>query len=183
MFYNESSGNTAIGNRSLSNNISGTNNTAIGNGADVATAALTNATAIGYGASVGASNTIQLGNTSVSAVNTSGALNGGNTATSTISGFAANMNTQTGTSYSLTATDNGKIITLNNASAITLTVPTLFAGFNCMIVQLGVGAVTFTASGVTINNRNSFTKTAGTNAIATLIALTSTTFISAGDMQ
>ena len=72
---------------------------------------------------------------------------------------------------------------LNNASAITLTVPSLFAGFNCMIVQTGAGEVTISGSGVTINNRSSNTKTAGTNAIATLIALSSTSFISSGDMK
>jgi hypothetical protein len=112
-----------------------------------------------------------------------GNLVGANVATSTISGFAANMNTQTGTSYTLQASDNGKIITLNNASSITLTVPALFTGFNCMIVQLGAGQVTLTTSGTTISNRSSFTKTAGTNAIATLIGLSGTSFISAGDMQ
>ena len=111
-----------------------------------------------------------------------GPLSGGNTATSTLSGFAANMNAQTGTTYTLTAADNGKIITLNNAGAITLTVPTLFAGFNCMIVQLGAGQVTLTASSTTISNRSGLTKTAGTNAIVTLIGLSSTAFISAGDM-
>lgn len=113
----------------------------------------------------------------------SGNLVGANSATSTISGFSANMNTQTGTTYTLLASDNGKIITLNNASAITLTVPALFTGFNCMIVQLGAGQVTITASGTTISNRSSYTKTAGVNAIATLIGLSSTSFISAGDMQ
>ena len=112
-----------------------------------------------------------------------GNLVGANTATSTISGFAANMNTQTGTSYTLLASDNGKIITLNNASAITLTVPALFTGFNCMIVQLGAGEVTLTPSGTTISNRSSYTKTAGTNAIVSLIGLSGTTFISAGDMR
>lgn len=112
-----------------------------------------------------------------------GALTGDNTATSTISGFSANMNTQTGTSYTLLASDNGKIITLNNASAITLTVPALFTGFNCMIVQLGAGEVTLTPSGTTISNRSSYTKTAGTNAIVSLIGLSGTTFISAGDMR
>ena len=114
----------------------------------------------------------------------SSAVAGNNTAGATLAGFSANMNTQTGTTYTLTTSDNGKIITLNNASAITLTVPTLFTGFNCMIVQLGAGVVTFTAgSGVTISNRGSNTKTAGTNAIATILSLTGTTFISSGDMS
>ena len=118
------------------------------------------------------------GNTSLS-----GTLTGNATGASTLAGFSANMNAQTGTTYTLTAADNGKIITLNNSGAITLTVPSLFAGFNCMIVQLGAGTVTLTASGTTISNRSSLTKTAGANAIVTLIGLTSTTFISAGDMQ
>lgn len=114
----------------------------------------------------------------------SGPLTGGNTSTSTISGFGANINSQTGTTYTITAADNGKIITMNNASAITLTVPnTLFAGFNCMVVQLGAGQVTLSGSGVTISNRSGFTKTGGANAILTLLAINSTTFISSGDMS
>src|SRR5665213_265544 len=57
--------NTAIGLNALLSNITGSNNTALGYGADVATGALTNATAIGNGAIVNASNTIQLGNSSI----------------------------------------------------------------------------------------------------------------------
>jgi hypothetical protein len=49
----------------------------IGSSADVSSNALSNATAIGYGASVTTSNTIQLGNTSVTNVNTSGTLTAG----------------------------------------------------------------------------------------------------------
>jgi len=66
--------NTGYGLGSLLTNTTGNYNTAIGNGADVASAALTNATAIGNGAVVAASNTIQLGNTSVTNVNTSGTI-------------------------------------------------------------------------------------------------------------
>jgi hypothetical protein len=111
-----------------------------------------------------------------------GAVSGNNNSGSSLAGFSANMNTQTGTTYTLSTSDNGKIITLNNASAITLTVPALFAGFNCMIVQLGSGQVTIAGYQVTISNRSSNTKTAGANAIATILGLTSTTFISSGDM-
>ncbi len=113
----------------------------------------------------------------------SGNVIGGNTSTSTISGFAANINTQTGTTYTLTAADNGKIITLNNASAITVTVPSLFSGFNCMLIQLGAAQFTLTGSGTTITNRSGFTKSGGTNAIVTLIAVNATTFITGGDMS
>jgi hypothetical protein len=176
---NSGSGNTAIGNNALTSNETGNYNTGLGYGSNVASAALTNATAIGYGASVGTSNTIQLGNASVTTVNTSGALTGGNTAISKISGFAANMNNQSVATYTLLASDNGKIVTFSNAC--TVTVPSLFVGFNCMIVQLGVNANVVTLSGAT--NRSGFTKTAGQNAIATIIVLSSTATISAGDMQ
>jgi hypothetical protein len=64
--------NVAIGDRSLLVNTTGTQNTALGSEADVVTDALINATAIGYGAKVNASNKIQLGNSSVTDVNTSG---------------------------------------------------------------------------------------------------------------
>ena len=73
-FYQNTTGNynTAIGHGSLGVNTTGSYNTALGTSADVATNNLTNATAIGYGASVDASNSIQLGNTSVTNVKTSG---------------------------------------------------------------------------------------------------------------
>ena len=60
--------NTASGYEALRANTTGINNTAIGHGADVALSNLTNATAIGYNASVNGSNTIRLGNTSVSVI-------------------------------------------------------------------------------------------------------------------
>jgi hypothetical protein len=74
--YTNTSGsnNTAVGNKALYTNTTGSNNTAIGDNADVGSAALSNATAIGNGAIVSASNTIQLGNTNVTLVNTSGAV-------------------------------------------------------------------------------------------------------------
>jgi hypothetical protein len=101
----------------------------------------------------------------------------------TIATMAATVNAQTGTSYTLSETDNGKVITLNSPSPITLTVPSgLSVGFNCLVVQLGTGAITFTASSTTINNRGTNTKTAGLYAIATIVSYTSNTFITSGDM-
>lgn len=83
-----------------------------------------------------------------------------------ISGYAANINAQTGTTYTLVASDAGKIVELTNAAAITLTLPNdLPKGFCCTVVQGGAGAVTFTpASGATRVNRSSHTKSAGSNA-------------------
>jgi hypothetical protein len=69
--------NTGYGVSSLFNNTSGNNNTAIGYGADVVSNNLSNATAIGYDAKVAADNTIQLGNTAVANVKTSGTLTAG----------------------------------------------------------------------------------------------------------
>jgi len=61
----------------LVNNTTGSNNTAIGYEADVVSNNLSNATAIGKGAIVTSSNTIQLGNTSVTNVKTSGTITAG----------------------------------------------------------------------------------------------------------
>jgi hypothetical protein len=66
--------NVGIGKRSGQTITSGSQNTIIGTDADVSTATLTNATALGYGAIVTASNTVQLGSTSVTNVKTSGTL-------------------------------------------------------------------------------------------------------------
>jgi hypothetical protein len=81
------------------------------------------------------------------------------------------INAQTGTTYTLTGSDTGKILTLSNASAITVTIPTgLPVGFNCTIMQKGAGAITFaTASGVTLFNRQSHTKSAGQRAVCGLL--------------
>ena len=94
-------------------------------------------------------------------------IGGSLTGTGTISGFDANLNDQTGTTYTLAAADNGKVVTLNNASAITVTIPTsLGDGFNCLLVQKGDGQVTIAAAAnVSLFNRSSESKTAGKNAI------------------
>ena len=62
------------------------------------------------------------------------------------------LNTQT-TSYSLQPSDNGRIIVVNSATAVNITVPSgLAVGFNCSIVQIGLGQVTMVASGTTLNS-------------------------------
>lgn len=66
---------------------------------------------------------------------------------------ASSINTQTGTAYTLLPSDNGKVITINNAAATTVTVPTgLPIGFSCRIIQLGTGVLTFTGSGTIVNS-------------------------------
>jgi predicted secreted protein len=91
--------------------------------------------------------------------------------TSTFEDFELAINTQTGTTYSLTAGDSGKLVTLDNGSGITLTVPdSLPAGWHCMIEQLGAGQVTVAGGGsMNIRNRQTHTKLAGQYAMGTLV--------------
>ena len=95
------SSNTAFGFGALSLNVQGSDNTAIGNSANVGSDSLTNATAIGFGAIVNTSNTLQLGNTAVTDVKTSGAITAGgkiiagaSSASSTSAVMEANSTTQ-----------------------------------------------------------------------------------------
>jgi hypothetical protein len=61
-------------------------------------------------------------------------------------------NNQTGTTYTILASDNGKIITFNNAASIAVTLPdTLDVNFQCTIVQIGAGVPTVTPGTDTIN--------------------------------
>ena len=99
-----------------------------------------------------------------------------------ILGFSASKNDQTGTTYTVAASDNGKVVVLNNASAITVDIDTgLPAGFNCSFVQKGAGQVSFSASGTTINNRQSHTKINGQYGVASIVAYDTDTYILAGD--
>lgn len=64
------------------------------------------------------------------------------------------VNAQTGTTYTLAASDAGKLVTLTNAAAITLTVPAsvFTAGQRVDVLVAGAGMVTATAgSGLTLN--------------------------------
>jgi len=106
--------NTALGYNALYNNKTGYNNTAIGYGADANLDYHYNATAIGYQAIVTASNRVQLGNTNVTSVKTSGKLT---------SGTVTYPNTD-GTTGQLLATDGaGNVNWVSNtpvASTVTL---------------------------------------------------------------
>ena len=71
--------------------------------------------------------------------------------------IAMTQNAQTGTTYSLAATDFTKLVTLSNASPVTVTVPlessvAWVAGTQLRLMNLGAGVVTVVgAGGVTIN--------------------------------
>ena len=108
--------NTANGYGALYSNTTGYHNTALGSSADVASGNLTNATAIGYDAEVDASNKIQLGNTSVTSVETNGALTTGAVTYPNTDGTAGQVLTTDGAgvvSFQTPGSDQGN--TLNEA--------------------------------------------------------------------
>ena len=98
-------------------------------------------------------------------------------------GFEASLNKITGTTYTLEASDKGKVVTLDNSSSITVTIlNNLGDGFNCLIVQKGTGKITISAgTGVTLINRQSHTKTAGQYAVVTIVNIGTNQVILAGD--
>jgi hypothetical protein len=104
--------------------------------------------------------------------------------TNTISGFGAQINSISA-SYQLAATDNSEVVQSNAASAITVTIPAgLPTGFNCMVLQYGAGQITFAgASGVTIINRNSYNKTIGQYALATVLHIGSNVVVISGELS
>jgi hypothetical protein len=98
------------------------------------------------------------------------------------------INAQTGTTYTLVLTDSGKLITLANASAITLTVPTnasvAFAVDSVVnLAQTGAGQVTVTAAGgVTLHSYQSKTNLAGQYAGAMLKKTATDTWLLIGNL-
>jgi hypothetical protein len=113
-------------------------------------------------------------------VSTTGNLTGGNASSSTLSGFGANVLTISA-NYPLTAADNGRIIQSSSASAITVTIPTgLPTGFNCTIVQMGAGQITFSG---TYLNRTGFTKTASQYAVVSILHPGNNSIIVTGEMS
>jgi hypothetical protein len=87
--------------------------------------------------------------------------------------------TVSGTTDTLAATDNGKILYTTNGSAVTITVPPdIFAVDDMLVViQEGAGKVSFAeGSGVTVNSAGDYLSIAARYGSATLIARGSNTF-------
>jgi len=100
--------------------------------------------------------------------------------------YSVVLNAQTGTAYTLAASDIRKLVTLNNAGAIVLTVPTDAAvtwpvGEAVSIQQTGAGQVTVApASGVTVNTTG--TKLRVQWSAATLLKTAANTWTLIGDV-
>jgi hypothetical protein len=93
------------------------------------------------------------------------------------------FNAQTGTTYTLVAGDVNKLVTLNNASAITVTIPNgiFTTGQQINFQQLGVGQVTFASDGTTTFTGIG-TKLRAQYSAGTLICTGTNTFTLIGDL-
>ena len=96
---------------------------------------------------------------------------------------------QTGTTYTLAANDLNQLVTCNNASSITVTVPpsVFTAGDQIHVQQIGVGQVTFAqGAGVTITSTGATStapKLRARYSACTVICTASNTFTIIGDLS
>jgi hypothetical protein len=100
--------------------------------------------------------------------------------------MAQTINTQTGTSYTLVIGDAGKLITMSNAGAITLTVPTnasvaFNVGTRIDVLQYGSGQVTVAGSGVTFRSTPTL-KTRTQYSALSLIKIATNEWVVVGDL-
>lgn len=99
------------------------------------------------------------------------------------------INAQTGTTYTTVLTDDGKLVTCDNASAIALTIPPNSSvaygiGTQINIMQIGAGQVTITAgAGVTLRSSGSKLKTKDQYAVATCCKIASDTWVVVGNLS
>lgn len=97
------------------------------------------------------------------------------------------FNAQTGTTYTLALTDVAKVVTLTNAAAITLTVPTNASvafpiGTQILLYQGGAGAVTIAGdSGVDVRNQAGL-EMGGQYAVAGLLKLDTDEWVAFGNL-
>ena len=103
-------------------------------------------------------------------------------------GFRSTLNAQTGTSYTLTTADLAKLVTMDNASSMTLTVPTeasqaFTVGDRIDILRKGAGALTIQGdTGVTVNGTPGLKLRAQWSS-ATLVKLATNTWVLIGDLS
>ena len=97
------------------------------------------------------------------------------------------LNTQTGTTYTLAIGDAGELVTLSNAAAIALTVPTnatapFAIGTQITLTQGGAGKVTIAgAVGVTVNSADGYLSLRTQWSSATIIKTATNSWILIGD--
>jgi hypothetical protein len=119
---------------------------------------------------------------------TDSGLSGGVTSGTAVLRLKLEFDAETGTTYTLVAGNLNQLVTLNNASAITLTVPpsVFSAGDVINIAQIGAGQVTVSqGAGVTINSTGATAtapKLRARYSAASIICTASNTFLVVGDI-
>ena len=104
------------------------------------------------------------------------------------SGFRSEINAQTGTSYTLALTDLAKLVTMDNAGSMTLTVPAntsvgFTVGDKIDILRKGAGSLTISgAGGVTVNGTPGLKLRAQWSS-ATLVKLGTDSWVLIGDLS
>jgi len=98
------------------------------------------------------------------------------------------FNAQTGTTYTLVLTDVAKVVSLSNAAAITLTVPTNASvafpvGTQILLYQGGAGQVTISPDGgVTVRSSGSKLKINNQYSVAGLLKLATDEWVAFGNL-
>jgi hypothetical protein len=119
---------------------------------------------------------------------TDSGLSGGVTSGTAVLRLKLELDAETGTTYTLVAGNLNQLVTLNNASPITLTVPpsVFSAGDVINIAQIGAGQVTLAqGAGVTITSTgatSSAPKLRAQRSAASIICTASNTFLVVGDI-
>lgn len=99
------------------------------------------------------------------------------------------LNAITSTTYTAVLGDDGDLVTLDNASAITFTVPpnssvAFGIGTQINVMQLGAGQVTIAAgAGVTLRSAGSKLKTSAQYAVATCVKIATDTWVVVGSLS
>ena len=94
------------------------------------------------------------------------------------------INAQTGTAYTLVAADANNIVTMNNSSANTVTIPTgvLPVGCAVVIIQMGAGQTTVAPTSPAALYNASSAKTRAQYSVVVLYHLASGVWLLSGDM-
>ena len=99
------------------------------------------------------------------------------------------INAQTGTTYTTVLTDDGKLITCSNASAISVTIPPNSSvaygiGTQLNFAQLSTGQVTLVAgAGVTLNSSGTKLKLKDQYAVATVVKTGTDEWFAVGNLS
>jgi hypothetical protein len=98
--------------------------------------------------------------------------------------LAGGIITESGTSRTLSAADNGKVIYCTNGSPVTITCDAgLGVGFSCTIIQGGAGKVTMSAGTGTVVSYSNLYSTIGQYAVISTISPVADTFLLAGNLS